>query len=478
MKRMSARKTRYGIACLTALLAVVPQLLIAQSQTWEKMITPGLTYRMEVDLGLPRVIHAFRYFPGSGKVFSRPELAGSQIFVPDDATKGREVLTKTIEANGALAGINADFFPWSGDPIGMMIQSGELVSLPYLKRSAFLWGANYFTVGSTETTLTFKANDLLKTIDGLNEEAKDNAITLFTPISGLAKSTVDGNFVLLAVSEKLTPNGTIKAKVELITPDLKTAQVEQGKMILVGTGNQKLPLASLPIGQEIEISTRSIGAEFSKVTHAVGGGPKLVHDGKIGFDLAVEGMGESFSTTLHPRTAVGSTKEGDIWLVIIDGRQSMSRGASLDELAKVMQRLGCIEAINLDGGGSSTIAVGSLVLNRPSDKGLERAICNSLLLFGDIPKPLADESYVIKGVPNLEEGATATYSVVNSKGEKTPLNEVIWSAQGSAWIDQSGVLRTLSAGRAKVSAWIAGVVVSVEIEVGTTPPGSEPPPIN
>jgi hypothetical protein len=476
MKGRIQRKSRTALLGVVALLTVAPQLLIAQSQTWEKMVVPGLTYRMEIDLGLPRVIHAFRYFPGSGSVYSRPELAGSQIFVPDDATKGREALTKTIETNGALAGVNADFFPWSGDPIGMMVRSGELVSLPYLKRSAFLWGANYATVGPIESTVTFKAGDLLRTIDGLNEEAKDNAITLFTPIAGTARSTVPGNFVLLSVADKLTPNGTLKAKVELITPDLKIAQIAQDKMIMVGTGNQKLSLAGLPIGQEIEIITRSTGADFQKVTHAVAGGPRLVHGGTVGINLIAEGMASSFSTTMHPRTAIGSTKEGDIWLVVVDGRQSMSRGTGLDELAKIMQRLGCVEAINLDGGGSSTIALGSLVLNRPSDKGIERSICNSLLLFGDLPKAKEGEAYVIKGVPNLEEGSTATYSVVNSKGVKVPLNEVIWAAQGAAWIDQSGVLRTLSEGKAKISAWIGGTVVSVEVEVGMASPGGTPPP--
>jgi exopolysaccharide biosynthesis protein len=52
----------------------------------------------------------------------------------------------------------------------------------------------------------------------------------------------------------------------------------------------------------------------------------------------------------HPRTAVGLDREGNVWYVVIDGRQSMSVGASLEETAEVMRRLGCVEAINLDGG--------------------------------------------------------------------------------------------------------------------------------
>lgn len=461
---------------LALALAAAPQLLIAQSQTWEKLIVPGLSYRMEIDLGLPRVIHAYRYVPGSGKVYSRPELAGSQVFVPDDATKGREVLTRTIETNGALAGVNADFFPWSGDPIGFMVRQGELVSLPYLKRASFSWGANYFKAGPVETKLTFQNGSTLKVIDGLNQEAGDNRIVLFTSAAAAAKSTVVGNYALLSTNDTLTASGTVTATVELITPDLLTAPVKQGQMVLVGTGNQKSSIAALSIGQVVKFNTTSTGADFNKIVHSIAGGPRLVSGGAVSINLESEGLTSTFSTTMHPRTAIGATKDGDMWLVVIDGRQSMSRGAGLDELARVMQRLGCVEAMNLDGGGSSTLALGTLVLNRPSDKGLERAICNSVLLFGELPVPVNDETYVIKGVPTIAEGTSATYALINSKGQRVPLTDVIWAAQGSAWIDQSGVLRTLNPGKAKVSAWVKGKVVSVDVEVEPRDPGSAPPP--
>ncbi len=452
-----------GILALT----VAPQLLIAQSQTWEKLIIPGLTYRMEVDLGLPRVIHAFRYTPGSGNVFSRPELAGSQVFMPDNATKGREALTTTIQTNGALAGINADFFPWSGDPIGMMVRQGELLSLPFPDRSVFAWGANYFASSPVKTTLTVRIGTLQKTVDGLNEEAKDNALTLFTPASGIVRSATPGTYAILKTQAKLPVSGELTGVVTLVTPDLKTSPIKEDEVILVATGNQASVLSALSKDQSVTFSVATSGINPEKTIHAVAGGPRLITAGKIALNSAAEKFPDSFSTTMHPRTAVGSTASGDIWLVTIDGRQAMSRGSSLEELARVMQRLGCTEAINLDGGGSTTLALGALVLNRPSDNGLERAICNSILLFGQLPEPVNDLTYVIKGVPNLEEGGTATYTVIDSRGQKVPANSVIWAAQGAAWIDQSGVLRTLSAGKAKVSAWIQGKIATVEIEVVT-----------
>ncbi|QYK52553.1 MAG: phosphodiester glycosidase family protein [Fimbriimonadaceae bacterium] len=472
-KSVAKQKNRINLKGVILLAAFTfPGILTAQSQSWEKLITPGLTYRMEIDLGLPRVIHAYRYTPGSGKVYSRPELAGQSIYGPNDVTKGRQPITTTIRETGALAGINADFFPWSGDPIGLMIRSGEMLSLPYPNRASFAWGANYTYAGPVTTTLTYSSGVAAKPIPNLNQDLGDNQIGLFTSSALMAKSSVIGNYALIATDQTLKFNGKVTGRVELVTPDLTVADIKPGQMILAGTGNKKGDIAALKPGDTITITSKSTQLS-EKAVHAVGGGPLLVSKGNVVMNAKRENFSDSFSLTMHPRTAIGATKEGDLWLVVIDGRQPMSRGSSLDELARVMQRLGCQEAINLDGGGSSTLALGSIPLNRPSDSGVERAICNSVLLFGEMPVPDPNAIYVIKGVPNIEEGQSATYAVINQLGERVPLNDVIWAAQGSAWIDQSGVLRALTAGPAVISAWIKGSVISVQIDVkarGTTPP--------
>lgn len=134
--------------------------------------------------------------------------------------------------------------------------------------------------------------------------------------------------------------------------------------------------------------TYTIGnpAEYKKVVGqlqtAVGGQYIILKDGKI-FDI---GLGTKFGYTRHPRTAVGFNKNGDLVLLVVDGRQeTLSNGASLGDLAGIMKELGCTDALNLDGGGSSTIVIddGSgqyLTMNSPSD-GKLRKIQNSLLVL-------------------------------------------------------------------------------------------------
>lgn len=92
-------------------------------------------------------------------------------------------------------------------------------------------------------------------------------------------------------------------------------------------------------------------------------GPLLVFDGKI-----VPQENQKFNTNRHPRTAVGIDKKNNLIAVVVDGRSSEAHGMSTEELAVFMQSLGCTDAMNLDGGGSSTAWVEKMgVVNYPSD---------------------------------------------------------------------------------------------------------------
>ena len=100
--------------------------------------------------------------------------------------------------------------------------------------------------------------------------------------------------------------------------------------------------------------------------NAISGSDQIVTDAKVTIQK------REFSTSLHPRTAIGFTRERWLIIVIVDGRQpGISEGMNLAELAKLMLELGCIQAINLDGGGSSTMAIANPqphVVNVPSSK--------------------------------------------------------------------------------------------------------------
>lgn len=120
-----------------------------------------------------------------------------------------------------------------------------------------------------------------------------------------------------------------------------------------------------------------------KIKEAVGGMYTIVKDGKFN----EVGLGEEFAYTRHPRTSVGITENGNVVFMVVDGRQpEYSNGASLSDLAQLMIEEGCVEALNLDGGKSSTMLTAVQdgekpfkLRNKPSD-GEERKIYNSLVV--------------------------------------------------------------------------------------------------
>src|SRR5262249_12901259 len=104
---------------------------------------------------------------------------------------------------------------------------------------------------------------------------------------------------------------------------------------------------------------RNLEPSWTDIEQAVGGGPWLVRGGQIAVDADDARFSRAdFTDRRHPRTAVGVTADGKLLLVTVDGRTAGSRGATLPEMAGIMQRQGAVNAINLDGGGSTTMAVG------------------------------------------------------------------------------------------------------------------------
>ncbi len=102
-------------------------------------------------------------------------------------------------------------------------------------------------------------------------------------------------------------------------------------------------------------------------------------------DINVTSINEVFFGTsivkTHPRTAIGYTSNNHLVILVVDGRQSKSRGVSLEELAQMMKQLKCYEALNLDGGGSSAIVVNGKLLNRPAGKRDQREVMSVIAIY-------------------------------------------------------------------------------------------------
>ncbi len=121
------------------------------------------------------------------------------------------------------------------------------------------------------------------------------------------------------------------------------------------------------------------------VRDAVGAGPMLVVGGAVRVTTDEEVFFGSAIPKTHPRTAVGRTADGQLILLVVDGRQPGSRGVDLVELATIMRDLGAERALNLDGGGSSALVVRGRLLNRPLGDTLQREVMSALVTYCQRP---------------------------------------------------------------------------------------------
>lgn len=110
-------------------------------------------------------------------------------------------------------------------------------------------------------------------------------------------------------------------------------------------------------------------------------GPVLIDNGEIKVTVEDEVFFNTPVAGIQPRSAVGYTEDNNLILMVVDGRQPDSRGVYLEELAIMMQQFHCIEAINLDGGGSSAMVADSRLLNRPAGRTFQREVMSAIGIF-------------------------------------------------------------------------------------------------
>lgn len=195
------------------------------------------------------------------------------------------------------------------------------------------------------------------------------------------------------------------------------------------------------------------GRDWPGVTHALGGVGRLLDGGALVAAPNMEGSAAGFVTSRHPRTAVGVTQDGRVVLGAVDGRSAAGAGMSLGELGQWMQWLGCRDALNLDGGGSTCLWVRGLgVVNRPSD-GQERAVGSILAVFAP---PLDRDAVWLAPAAGaaLRAGERWALEVAAADPEGAPIRLRLEGAPPGAALDDRGD----GTGRvAWQAAWPAGV---------------------
>ena len=122
-------------------------------------------------------------------------------------------------------------------------------------------------------------------------------------------------------------------------------------------------------------------ANYWDVRDALHAGPVLISKGEIDLNIEDEVFFNTPVDGVQPRSAIGYTNDQHLVLMVVDGRQAESRGVYLEELALMMKEFKCIEALNLDGGGSSAMVADSRLLNRPSGRTTQREVMSAIGIF-------------------------------------------------------------------------------------------------
>jgi exopolysaccharide biosynthesis protein len=369
-----------ALLCVVA-LAREPQLDLKSP----RQLAPGVTlYYLDtptlVDPAGPLSIWLVRLDPGR---------ADLRVVLANDEIMGTETVAGIAERHRAVAAINAGFFAANGDPSGVLTLAGRLVSDTRRPRGAV--GISRETDGvkllfgwlRATATLTLQ-NGRTRTsidVDGVDTTRLLGKLMLFTPSYHADTDTAPGGLEWVV-------DGAPQRVVSGPHKTGKTAIPREGFVLSFGGTRAAGALAGVKRGSRVTVNVTYDPVEgeperWASAHDVVGGAGLLVRNGRDVADWAIEAFAQGFAENRHPRTMIGNTADGTIWLITVDGRQPhLSVGMTLVELRALARRLELVNALNLDGGGSTTMWAQGQVMNSPSDAAGPRKVSDALLVYG------------------------------------------------------------------------------------------------
>jgi Phosphodiester glycosidase len=305
----------------------------------------------------------------------------------------------------AVASVNGGYFDGDGYPVGALAAGGRLLSEPVGGRSALLLGVAPRRVGPLHFEGLFRVGGEELILDGINRIPGEipacggRGGDLPTERPSAVSTCTDSSETVLLTPDwgPRTPRrpGFLDAVVRdgLVT-ELRAgggSAVPPDAAVLTATGAARGPLRDAGVGAALELE-QGIRMRSSAVPPGdiVSGGPRLLAGGRVRVRSSAEGFNPlsapwfhgSFVASRHPRTMAGVRRDGRLLLVTVDGRRpGWSAGVTLQEGARVMRSLGARDALNLDGGGSTAMAVRGRRVSLPSDPGGERPVSDAILVL-------------------------------------------------------------------------------------------------
>ena len=383
-----------------AACAILPSLLHAQASDTiiSRDLAAGVVYRQFVDKSGPQMMHLVRVD------LRRPDLEIRHVRAHDDL-RGREKtsdMVRRASAAGArvLAAVNADFFDLkSGENENNQVIGGEWW------KGLKVTDSPYDTYDNVHAQ--FALDNLHRpSIERFILDGRAWARGIMTPIITMnfnPTGTYEGTALFTPRYGAVTPRDTARqtAEAAMATTGRRgdtllfvrrgavfttsASPIPRDGVVLSAYGSRTKEVQAMAEGDTIKVLLTTVprlsrGAAPSLI---VGGWPRILRDGEnvAGDAATIEGTISRNAEMRHPRTAIGFSRDSaTLFLLTVDGRSQKSVGVTLVELARIMRTLGAWQALNFDGGGSTTMVIGAAVVNVPSDSTGERAVGDALLV--------------------------------------------------------------------------------------------------
>lgn len=384
----------------------------------------------------------------------------------------RDTLSTMVKSSGAIAAINGDFFNTAvnSSPLGPVVQGGNLVTAPYTgmnMASFYLNKSNVPFIDFFQREAAIYSKDTQKTfnIAGANKEVGDySRIMYFDKYWGTnspGSTEKVPNMVELVV---------INDKVVEIRQGMESVEIPKDGFVLSATGEgAKFLLDNFKVGSGI-YPYLTLTPNLWSISSAIGGGAVLVREGKV-----VQTFNHNISGR-NPRTAVGYKKDkSKLYMVTVDGRQNSSIGMTQTELAEFMVHyLGLWEAINLDGGGSTTMITRLPGLSSPRVVnhiigGSERAISNGLGVFSNAPKGSLSHIQISLTDSKVFNNTSREVRILGFDQYHNPIDvdmtKVNLSVSGVSGSFDNNFFLPTSQGQGKITARIGNITATTDITV-------------
>ncbi len=273
----------------------------------------------------------------------------------DQTLQSRRTITTIAKNNNALVALNGTFFkPQTGVPLGTLMINGKMYTGPIYDRvSMGIFEDGSFDMGRVQLNAEIKSAKETIRVDNINQPRMLSTLVLvYTPEWGkLAPPSPKYGMQMAVVDGKVISSGTARL------------EIPQDGFVIVGPTDE---LSRINIDKKVRLDIKTL-PQWDKVEHIISGGPYLVREGEVFVDIAEQKLLAIGGR--NPRSAIGYTASGNIVLIAVDGREYASVGMTLTQLANYLKSIGCVNAMNLDGGGSTVMYVNGQVVNRPAQAG-------------------------------------------------------------------------------------------------------------